>query len=111
MDKLVVSYLKKNLVLNKDQEQIVTFAVQLIESTISSTVAIVLVALALGNLTETVIVLAAAIPMRLAAGGGHCNTALRCTLAGALVFPTLGLIPQYFQAESYWVLLVPISLY
>lgn len=106
MDKIVVNYLKKNLVLNKDQEQIVTFAVQLIVSTISSIGAIVLVAVALGNLQETMIVLAAAAAMRLAAGGVHCNTALRCSLAGAVIFPSLGLIPQYYQAASYWVLLV-----
>lgn len=106
MEKIMVRYLKKNLVLSKDQEQIVTFAVQLIESTIFSTVAIVLVALALGNLQETMIVLAAATVMRLAAGGSHCSTALHCTLAGALIFPTLGLFPQYHQVESYLVIIV-----
>lgn len=106
--KFVVNYLKKNLVLNQDQEQIVIFATQLIESTVSSIGAIVLVAFLLGNLQETVIVLAAAAALRLAAGGAHCNTALRCTLAGAVIFPTLGLIPQYFQVDSYWVILVPI---
>lgn len=108
MDKIVVNYLKRNLGLNKDQEQIVTFATQLIESTITSIGTVVLVALALGNLQETMIILIAAVAMRLAAGGPHCSTALRCTLAGALVFPALGLIPQHYQVESYLVIIVPI---
>ncbi|RYD02357.1 hypothetical protein N752_25740 [Desulforamulus aquiferis] len=108
MDKIIVNYLKKNLDINNDQEQIVKFAVQLIENTITSIGAVILVSLLLGNLQETMIVLGSSVCMRLAAGGPHCSTSLRCTLAGALVFPVLGFIPKYIQLQSYSFILFPI---
>lgn len=110
MDKHIVSFMKKNLVLSKDQEQIIIFATQLIVGTVYSVGSIVLVSLALGNLKETIIVLLTAAVMRLAAGGAHCGSALRCAIAGALIFPTLGLIPKYYFIENAWFYLVPIIL-
>ncbi|MDO7788852.1 accessory gene regulator ArgB-like protein [Desulforamulus aquiferis] len=108
LQNLMVNYLKKNLVLSRDQEEIVIFAIKLIESTIYSIGSIVLASLILGNLNETIIVLIAAAAMRLASGGAHCTTALHCTLAGTLIFPTLGFIPKYYHIESSMILIIPI---
>jgi len=104
IDRYIIDFIKKNQVINQDQEQIIIFASQLIESTITSLGAIVLAGWLMGNLGETLIVLVAACTLRLAAGGPHCRTALHCALAGAVVFPVLGLIPKYYKIESYWLL-------
>lgn len=106
LEKVIVNYLKKNISLNNDQEQIVSFAIQLIESTVYSISSIVLVSLLFDNLKETMVVLVTAAVLRLAAGGAHCNTSLRCAVAGALIFPSLGLIVQYYQIHNFWALIV-----
>jgi accessory gene regulator B len=111
IEKMAISFLKNNTSVSKNQEQIIIFASQLIESTLISISFIVFVSLILHNIRETLLVLLAAASVRLVSGGAHCGSPIRCAIVGAIIFPLIATISTYTVTYfSLWILLFILSI-
>ena len=111
IDKMVISFLKSNTSISENQEQIIVFASQLIESTLISIGCIIFVSLMLHNTRETFLVLLASASVRLASGGAHCGSAIRCAIVSAIIFPLIATISTYIVTYfSLWVVFCILSI-
>ena len=111
IDKMVISFLKSNTSISENQEQIIVFASQLIESTLISIGFIIFVSLMLHNTRETLLVLLASGSVRLVSGGAHCGSAIRCAIVGATIFPLIATVSNYIvNYFSLWVVFCILSI-
>ena len=111
IDKMVISFLKSNTSISENQEQIIIFASQLIESTLISIGAIIFVSLMLHNTRETLLILLVSVSVRLVSGGTHCGSAIRCAIVGAIIFPLIATIATYLVTYfNLWVVLFILSI-
>ncbi|ACV63831.1 Accessory gene regulator B [Desulfofarcimen acetoxidans DSM 771] len=108
---MVINFLKNNTSINKNQEQIIVFAGQLIESTIISISFIIFISLILNNVRETLLVLLASASVRLVSGGAHCGSAIRCAIFSAMIFPLIATISTFTVTYfNLWILLFILSI-
>ena len=104
IDKMVISFIKSNTSISENQEQIIVFASQLIETTLITLSCIIFVSLILHNTRETLLVLLASASVRLVSGGPHCGSAIRCGIVSAIIFSLIATIAIYLVTYfSLWV--------
>ncbi|MDK2800170.1 MAG: accessory regulator [Clostridiales bacterium] len=92
--------------LDQEKEQVVTYALQLIISTITAYVLIIVFAYLLGILHIVLPMAIAHSVLRVCAGGAHGSTSTHCFIMGVLIFNTLGaivktILPLYNSTTLY----------
>lgn len=83
-------YLARELKLPREKEIKIIFGVELVLAAAIKTFSVMLMALLLGVLKETMVLVLTAGIFRMVSGGEHCGAFYRCLLGGTLVFPLLG---------------------
>lgn len=92
---LSISYIKNNLDIDKRQEAILRYSMQLVISGVFSLGSALLLAVFLGVVPSVFIILITSAVFRTFSGGAHSSTMFGCAIYGTVIMNTLGLITKY----------------
>ncbi|MBO8129499.1 MAG: accessory gene regulator B family protein [Peptococcaceae bacterium] len=90
----ISDYLARQLALDSDTREVLRYGSEIILLSICGAVLLVLGGWLLGCLVPTLAAAFTLFLIRTFAGGAHCTSALRCNLAGVIIFPALGKTAQ-----------------
>lgn len=91
----VASYMKNELNLDSDNEEIIAFSLELLFFTLTNITLVLLVSWLIGSFRESLLVLAVIFILKSFSGGAHCSSAFRCTLLSILLIPSFGKLSKF----------------
>ncbi|WP_027717565.1 accessory gene regulator ArgB-like protein [Desulfovirgula thermocuniculi] len=86
----IAAFLRQNLDLTAEQEEVAAYALLVIFLTAASVAAVAFLGWLLGCMGEALAVLFTVFVLRSFSGGAHCTSPVRCTLTSALLAPAMG---------------------
>lgn len=92
-----INYFKKNTEIDKNQEAILRFAIEVVISFVISLGLALLVALLLGVFPNVLIIMLTTSILRSFSGGSHSETMFGCAIYGAIIMNVFGLLTKYTQ--------------
>jgi len=99
LEQKISDFLAEKLNLDSDTHQIIHYSLHLLFSTIMGLIFIIIVALLIGSLPQTLLAAFSAALIRSFSGGAHCSSPLRCSISGAIIFPLLGLVVKIINSR------------
>ena len=103
LSKALSDYMVGNSVIREEDNEIISYGIDLFLSSMFELISIFLVSVFVGNLKETLFFFIAFIPLRIYAGGYHANTKLRCYIVSLVVYVLftllMGVIPQAYYVN------------
>lgn len=89
-NKKIASYIIRNLNLDKDNEEVIAFSLDLLIIYLTNLSLTLIIAWLIGIFKESLAVLAVILILKLFSGGAHCSSAFNCTIFGILLTLLLG---------------------
>ena len=109
----ISAYLSKQLNYSHEKSIILAYAIDSIVLSIAGFLFIMVIALLFGVVKETFFAALAGGILRKFSGGGHCSTAFRCLVMGAIIYPIIGILANllflYHQSFPGYYLLIIVS--
>ncbi|HHV72837.1 MAG TPA: accessory gene regulator B family protein [Clostridia bacterium] len=99
LEQKISDSLTEKLNLDSDTHQIIHYSLHLLFSTITGLVFIIIAALLIKTVPQTLLAAFSAALIRSFSGGAHCSSPLRCSLSGAIIFPLLGLMVRVINSR------------
>jgi accessory gene regulator B len=110
----ISTFLTKELKLDKDTNEIITYSLHLVFSTIIGIAFIVFAGWVLDVVQSTLFIAVSAAIVRSFSGGAHCSSPFRCALTGAIIFPSLALLVEIVEpilSDTWIITIIVLSLF